>query len=258
MKRIISLIISVILAISMGLAAQARLIGDIDGNGTVNSSDALLILQYSVGQKEPAIKTIADVNGDGAINSADALIALQISVGSYTGPTEADDILITSYKRDLVDPITSSGKFTIKATAYSGSRTIPMTIEYRDGNLAVTINELTEIRILIMDGKSYITIPKRRIYTQASDKEFGAEFSIVSGDESKYTGSEEINRNGVTYICEHYKSSDGAEKDYYFRNGKLAMIVDPTSGDDETVLMITDIYAGVEDSSFSLAGYIKL
>lgn len=258
MKRIISLAISLILAVSVSFAAHARLVGDVDGNGAVNSSDALLILQYSVGQKEPTVKTIADVNGDGAINSADALIALQISVGSYTGPTEADDILITSCKKDVVDPITSTGKFTIKATAYSGSSTIPMTIEYRDGDLAVTIDGLTEIRILIMDGKSYITIPKRRIYTQASDKEFGAELSIVSGEESEYIGSEEAVRNGVTYICEHYKSPDGSSKDYYFRNGKLAMIVDPKSGDDETVLMITDIYAGVEDSSFSLAGYKKI
>lgn len=258
MKRIISLAVSLILAVSMCLAAQARFVGDVDGNGAVNSSDALLILQYSVGQKEPTVKAIADVNGDSTINSADALIALQISVGTYTGPTEADDILITSYKKDVVDPITSTGKFTIKATAYSGSSTTPMTIEYRDGDLAVTIDGLTEIRILIADGKSYITIPKRRIYTQANGKEYGADLSLVSGDESEYIGSEEVKRNGVTYICEHYKSSDGAAKDYYFRSGKLAMIIDPKSGDSETVLMINDIYAGVEDSSFSLAGYKKI
>ena len=50
-----------------------------------NSSDALKILQYSVGMAQDVDKNFADINRDGAINSSDALIALQISTGSYKG-----------------------------------------------------------------------------------------------------------------------------------------------------------------------------
>jgi hypothetical protein len=58
---------------------------DVDGNNTINSSDALLILEYTTGQ-ETIISAerllCADANGDGAINSMDALIVLQITIGS--------------------------------------------------------------------------------------------------------------------------------------------------------------------------------
>ncbi len=59
-------------------------IGDTDMNSKVNSSDALLALQYSVGLKElgPARRLSADMSGDGRTNSTDALMILQYSVGS--------------------------------------------------------------------------------------------------------------------------------------------------------------------------------
>ena len=57
---------------------------DVNGDGSINSSDALLILQTAVGT--PAYITPeglfnADANGDAKVNSSDALIVLQISVG---------------------------------------------------------------------------------------------------------------------------------------------------------------------------------
>lgn len=58
---------------------------DVDGDGLINSSDALLILQYSTGlyDKIPTEnqKINADTDGDGEINSSDALTILQISIG---------------------------------------------------------------------------------------------------------------------------------------------------------------------------------
>ena len=54
--------------------------GDVNNDGSVNSADALIVLQYSVGLT--AIDTnLGDVNKDGIVNSADALMILQYSVG---------------------------------------------------------------------------------------------------------------------------------------------------------------------------------
>lgn len=60
-----------------------QLIGDIDGDGTVASTDALIILQYVTATTEltDEQKKLADLDGDGEITSADALEVLQIVVG---------------------------------------------------------------------------------------------------------------------------------------------------------------------------------
>ncbi len=61
-----------------------KIVPDVNLDGKVNSGDALLILQHSVGKDvyiSPEGLLNADGNGDGNINSADALIVLKISVG---------------------------------------------------------------------------------------------------------------------------------------------------------------------------------
>lgn len=58
--------------------------GDTDGNGIVNSADALAVLNHSVGKImiEGRYKNAAaDPDNNGTVNSADALLILQISVG---------------------------------------------------------------------------------------------------------------------------------------------------------------------------------
>ena len=58
--------------------------GDCNGDGTVNSSDALQILKYSVGTIKLDAKNInaSDVSKDGIVNSSDVLQILKYSVGS--------------------------------------------------------------------------------------------------------------------------------------------------------------------------------
>lgn len=58
-------------------------LGDVTGDGRIDSSDALLIVQSSVGKKtlNAAQKKAADVNGDNRITASDALIILDISTG---------------------------------------------------------------------------------------------------------------------------------------------------------------------------------
>ena len=58
-------------------------LGDVDGNGSANSSDALAILKAATGAAEftDAQKQVADFNGDGSVNSVDALTVLQVTTG---------------------------------------------------------------------------------------------------------------------------------------------------------------------------------
>ncbi len=61
-----------------------KVVPDVNKDGKINSSDALLILQTAVGTPvyiSPEGLFNADANGDSKINSSDALIVLQISVG---------------------------------------------------------------------------------------------------------------------------------------------------------------------------------
>ena len=57
--------------------------GDVNKDGRINSADALLVLQYSVGSAKLSSEqiTLADVNNDKRVNSADALKILQYAVG---------------------------------------------------------------------------------------------------------------------------------------------------------------------------------
>lgn len=59
------------------------IMGDVDGNGKVNSTDALKVLQSSVQliTLTASQKKVADMNSDGKVNSIDALKILQKSVG---------------------------------------------------------------------------------------------------------------------------------------------------------------------------------
>lgn len=81
-KKVLALAIAVIVAISMATVSFARYKGDINNDGTVNSSDALIALQFAVGSITEIDKVAADMDNDGLINSNDALAILRTSVGS--------------------------------------------------------------------------------------------------------------------------------------------------------------------------------
>ncbi|MBQ1892690.1 MAG: dockerin type I repeat-containing protein [Clostridia bacterium] len=57
--------------------------GDVDLNGSVEGTDALLALRYSMGMVELNEEQLAegDVNGDGVVDGTDALIILRLSMG---------------------------------------------------------------------------------------------------------------------------------------------------------------------------------
>ena len=61
------------------------LIGDADGNGAVELTDALSILRYSMGVNQPGLVLAAcDVNGDGIVDSVDALMLMRRLLSLHT------------------------------------------------------------------------------------------------------------------------------------------------------------------------------
>lgn len=86
MKRLMCGLTVLTLLLSAALpcaAATTVLLGDVDENGAVNTTDARRILQYAaqhIGGGELTLAT-ADVNEDGLVNTTDARFALQIAAG---------------------------------------------------------------------------------------------------------------------------------------------------------------------------------
>ena len=65
---------------------SAALLGNVNGDKQINSTDARLVLQLAVGKIQPSDidVTVADVDGNGKVNSTDARLILQYAVGKIT------------------------------------------------------------------------------------------------------------------------------------------------------------------------------
>ena len=104
-RKLISVLLSAVMACGTVLAASASAVkyGDADCDGTIDSKDALAVLEHSILKNVLTGDALlnADVNGDKVVNSIDALEILQYSVGiikmfsadpSYV-PQTGDEIL---------------------------------------------------------------------------------------------------------------------------------------------------------------------
>lgn len=269
MKKILSILLSAILAASaLGISASARTLGDVDGNKSANSSDALKILMYSVGTLDTIDEKLADVNCDGNVNSSDALTVLRISVNLYDGPTEVD------LKPEVIDPIMKTGKFTLGMVVDTVDKegkptSIPSTIMVNGKNscVAMTINisgQALNARVLFLNKKIYFVFPDYKVYTEIKENSFGDinlnDLNLGNmkfDDSSTYAGSFYSTYNGKTYTVDSYKSSDGSVTDYYFLDGKWAMMGNHSAKPEEAK-KITSFKAGVDESYFSLKGLLQI
>ncbi len=94
------ILVLTVFAVLPSFAANYR--GDINGDEKVDSSDALIVLQSSVGliKLTNAEIKIADVDKNGVVNSSDALTILQISVGIINPQIDDDVNFLIPSKKD--------------------------------------------------------------------------------------------------------------------------------------------------------------
>lgn len=262
MKRLISLFLAVFFVLTLGITASARLVGDVDSDGTANSTDALMILKHAVGKPVDKMNLdYADVNGDKSVNSTDALIVLQIAVGKYKGDLEVEDAFVTNYKAEIVDPIMKTGKFTLVTEATLDGATGNVTFMIRDNDVCVDMAmEGINVRMLILDGKTYSIILTKIPLFKGVYVEMEEEINTNvggAGASLEYLKSEKVGIDGVEYICESYQHPDGTITQYYFKDGKWAMMGTVSDGVTE-IQKIVEFKKGVDNSKFTLDGYISL
>lgn len=259
MKKIISILLAVVFAFSFAATASARLVGDVDSDGKTNASDALAILRYAVGL-DSVNEAYADVNGDGNINASDALTVLNIAVGKYEGDLEIEDTLITSYKKDVVDPIMKSGKFTLKTQMDADGVTADVTTMVKGNDVCVeTTMEGLTVRVLILGDQTYLVMPDFIMPGVGVYMEYDEQLKPNTGGatEAEYVKSEYVTVDGDKLVCETYKLADGSISQYYFKDGKWVMLA--VEQDGELVSQkVVEFKSGVKNSNFSLDGFIKL
>ncbi len=122
MKKVSCIVISIIIVLISTFAALSAPRGDVNSDGKINATDALCILQYSVGYIFLDFDTdIADINVDGKVNSTDALVVLKIAVGAivpstittttviepvHTTSTTLTSIMPTVTRPSIIEPVT--------------------------------------------------------------------------------------------------------------------------------------------------------
>ncbi len=126
MKKFIAVLSAVSLAAALTVGASAATLGDVNGDGAINSSDALGVLQYSVGIENKGFdRERADVNGDGTINSSDALKILKVSVGLETiGKVPSTKNEIVEYYNNALNKTYAQAKRAKVTTDDSGTYSI--------------------------------------------------------------------------------------------------------------------------------------
>ena len=97
MKKVISIILAIILAVSMfTVTAFADVLpGDVNSDGNITAVDARKILQVVAGLETADNASVYDVNGDGNITAIDARIILQVVAGLMELPGVEDKPLNT-------------------------------------------------------------------------------------------------------------------------------------------------------------------
>ena len=277
-KRILALLMSLVIALSLVMTASASdvVYGDINKDSKINSIDALMILQHSVGAAAIADELLvaADVNGDGRINSIDALEILMVSIGQL--PYFSVEVKIKAPKNNneilaVYNNAVKQARESIPAYKLDFSQ---KTVDSKfSGNLVegMTEEELAELRDSAIQDESYSNImrqgtttalrnlPLLSDVTDASvfkslsyERLATGEYSIVikfKDEKNPTTSSPVVKLFGLPdYATMKANLGEGSAEgltmkvgDMYYKNGYISFVLDPRTGEFVSVDMSVDM-----------------
>ena len=254
MKKLFCVMLTLGILLTSTVTAFAATKGDVNSDGKLNSSDALAILQYSVGSNPKSFnKNVADMNNDGNINSSDALIVLKISVGLVDGNA-------TTLRDEVIASVIKDKKFTISMTVISEGEEIPTTVTMDGNNFAAALSlDGMDSKIITKGGKTYIAFDYlgTKMYMETDDDMGVGDFINTESDNDTYVKTTTVKDGSKTYTCEEYKSTDGTVTKYYFE-GKKWVRQEVIDGSTIAISKIHELKDSVDRSLFDLTGYEKL
>lgn len=210
MKKIISVFLCAVMILSLTVSSFAVTLvkGDVNKDGTVNSTDALLILRFAVKLDETEIPLeTGDMDNNGAVDSADALIILQYCVGQnkfsfkkseittypdkqitisendYIISPEEDKIISWESSDEGIAKVDENGVITAvkvgtakitATTSYGAQASFDVKVDF-----PVTFDCVSELPVQVGDGTSLIEIQKTEVkFSEISTTKIGAEITI--------------------------------------------------------------------------------
>lgn len=174
--------VAAIAASASAMAFATDYMGDVNDDGAVNSSDALLILRHSVGDETAALNLKkADVKADNVVNSSDALAVLRMSVGldeliefkdeekkDEKSPVDYDKAEAVAYYNAALKKAYASEKVTIA----------------KKTNVTVKIDKLTAFRDLANSLIEKYAVPTEATETFKSEPEKAEKFLVPTALEA--------------------------------------------------------------------------
>ncbi len=293
MKKVLSAIISAVIVFSVAVvpsgAAGRYNYGDVNADGKVTSSDALMILQAStyIIELDDKTRVIADVTGDGKLNSADALQVLMYSVGiissfdkSYENSLKAKyvDTVFSNkaYTADMVIPVDGfDTEFVITTDGEKYCVSMIMDIESMLKDIELDKETADQIKLLSAliggkleiryftneDAQSYVIIPMLKSYAATDDdgitKTVFETIDMLMNQEYFFKTITSVKKDSINYTCETYESDSDFEIKYLFNGASLKYIEIHDDENGDTVYKINKLTSFADKSLLQIPSGFK-
>ena len=278
MKKFISIVL--ILALTAGVlsfsaaAKGAFLYGDVDSDGSINSSDALEVLKCSTKLVDfsRSQKALADVDMDGAVNSSDALEILKYSVKLADGFKKNYE---KTLKYTKVDSVINTGKYTIRFNSVVEDKDTTFIFTSNGSEKAISSSVKINLREMVSDvegigamiylipsgeipveirfytdknGKSYMIFPMFKSYCEVDEDIMPSQLAeMLFATENLYESCSETVLGGKTLTEEAFILDTDSTISYKFTNSSLDAV--ELIQDNETTVFDIESFSASADSS---------
>lgn len=278
MKKFISIVL--ILALAAGIlsfsasAKGAFLYGDVNSDGSINSSDALEVLKCSTDSIKfsRSQKALADVDMNETVNSSDALEILKYSVNLVNGFKKDYE---KTLKYTKVDSVINTGKYTIKFNAVVEDNDTTFVFTSNGSEKAISSSVKINLREMVSDvegigammylipsgeipveirfytdksGKSYMIFPLLRSYCEVDEDIMPSQLAeMLFATENLYESCSETVSGGKTLTEEAFVLDNDSTISYKFTNSSLDAV--ELMQDNETTVFDIESFSASADSS---------